>query len=277
MLTLAEMCKNAKIPFVLNDKVPSDPEIRQQIMDNPYFAGAIGPDSAGYGAAAADFCIAQGYKTALISGPNVGDPTDQPRIDSFTEKFEAAGGKVLAVTYGEEADRLQRTEDLLVTYGEVDVIYGSGGDMGITAVQALKNHPDWNTKVVTAGLDETVINMLADPESPLVMTCGDFWVCGQYAAMILENYLNGKPLKDKDGKAIFIDDVSFFTVADNQIQAFKDTFLKQNCYSDDEIKKLSNTTYDDFVKQCARSHSRKEQSQRRNPSIIGMLKLGYRL
>jgi len=266
MLTIAQMCKEAKVPFVLNDKVPSDPEIIAQIMENPYFAGAIGPDSAGYGEAAARFCIEQGYKTALISGPNVGDPTDQPRIDQFTKVFEEAGGKVLAVTYGEEADRMQRTEDLLVTYGEVDVIYGSGGDMGVTAVKALANYPDWKTKVVTAGLDEVVIDLLADPESPLVMTCGDFWVCGQFSAMILENYLNGTPLKDAEGKPIFIDDVAFFTVSADQIQAFKDTFLKQNCYSDEEIKKLSKTTYDEFVK-AVRNFSFEERAKARGVTI----------
>lgn len=247
MLKVAEMCKDAKVPFVFNDKVPTDPEILAQIATNPYYAGAIAPDNISYGKAAAEYAIEQGWKTCIISGPEVGDATDQPRIDQFTEMFTAAGGQILTTLYQSSTEAKAKLEDALVTYGEVDFIYGSGSDFGIAAVQALKSHPEWKTKVITGGLDESVIDMLSDESSPMAMTVGDYWVCGQFAAMILENYLNGTPLKDADGKPFYFAEVPPFFVSADKVQQFKDTFIKQNCYSNEEIKALSSTTYDKFL------------------------------
>lgn len=248
MLKISQMCQDAKIPFVLNDKVPTDPAIIEALNNNPYFAGAIGPENTAYGKSTAEYCLAQGWKTCIITAPTVGDPTDQPRIDAFTTAYTAGGGKIVTQLNGDSTDAQQRTDDALVTSGEVDVIYGTGPDYSVAAVQSLKKYPDWKTKVVTAGLDETVVGLLADPTSTMKMTLGDYWVCGQFSAMILEHYINGNPLKGPDGKAIFISDVPFFTVPASQVQAFKDTFIKQNCYSDEEIVKLCSANYDDFVK-----------------------------
>lgn len=243
---VANLCAEKKVPFVLNDKIPSDPAIKEKLMANEYFAGAIAPANAEYGTLLGQWAVDNGFKTCLISGPAAGDVTDTPRIEAFREVFEGAGGKIVDELHADSADAaLPQCENALTANQDVDLVYGSGSDFGIAGCQALQNM-QMDAKVVTSGLDTKALDLLKDGTYMQVVN-GDFWVCGTFSAVILQNFLEGNPLKDAEGNPIWIDNVMPFSVPAEEYDLYKQCFLDNNCYSDEEIKSMIGITYDEFV------------------------------
>lgn len=244
--TVIDICTNAKVPFVFSDKVPSDPAIKEQLMSNEYFAGAVGPANAEYGTLIAEYALAQGYKSCIISTGAQGDPTDTPRIEAFTEAFEAGGGTIEQIVYTDSQDNIQPyTENALIACPDVDFVYGTGSDFGIGAVSAAQNQ-GLDTKVLTSGLDSGALDLLAEG-SNMEFVNGDFWVSGTLATVLLQNYLEGNPIKDADGNPVWIDNIMPFEVSADQYDEFKATFIDSDFYSTEEIQAMSGITYDEFM------------------------------
>lgn len=111
----------AKVPFVLNDKVPAQQELRDLLRKNPYFVGGIAPTNEDYGRAIAGYAVEQGWKTCIVNTSQPGDPTDQPRLDAFKEIFEPNGGKILDVvrTAGTDGGKSQMENSLIPTFRTV--------------------------------------------------------------------------------------------------------------------------------------------------------------
>lgn len=249
--TISKMCLEAKIPFVLADKIPSDSKIKDQLLQNPYFVGGVAPKNADYGSSIAKYAIEKGYKTCIVNTSPVGDPSDQPRFDAFKKEFEAAGGKILDVVHTSGTDGgVAQMENSLVAHPNPDFVYGVGSSFGTGAVKALAKY-SYKTKVITSGLEEEVLNNLS--AGKIEMANGDNWVSGTYAAVLLQNYLDGNKLLDKDGKAPVLDNVGFYQVTSNQVDLYKKCFISETTYSADEIKQMNGKTdknfnYDAFVK-----------------------------
>lgn len=243
---LSELCERSKIPFVLNDKVPEDPNIVANLKANPYFAGAVGPANAVYGEAVADYAISKDWKNVLILSGDVADPTDAPRIKAFREKFEAAGGVILNEAHAVSSVDIQPTIDnALVANPEPDFIYAVGPDYSNAACDALYGK-GWKTKVLSSGLDSTSLERLSDPESPMEFLNGDNWVCGAFSAIILMNYLDGTPLLDADGNHIWYTDVEPFGVPSEQYNLFKKYFIDEFMFTNEELQQMRTKNNPDF-------------------------------
>lgn len=244
--TVIDKCTEAKIPFVFADKVPSDPAIKEALMDNEYFAGAVGPANAEYGTLIAEYALGKGYKSCIISTGAQGDPTDTPRIEAFKSAFEAGGGEVMQEVYTDSQDNIQPyTENALIAYPDVDFVYGTGSDYGIGACAAAKNQ-FLETKVLTSGLDSGALELLEDG-TYMEFVNGDFWVSGIMATVLLENYLHGNPIKDADGNPVWVDDIMPFEVSADKFADFKACFVDNKCYSKEEIQAMNGITYDQFI------------------------------
>lgn len=245
--TVIDMCNEAKVPFVFSDKVPSDPAIIEALNQSEYFAGAVGPANAEYGSLVAQYALDKGYKSCIISTGAQGDPTDTPRIEAFTEAFEAGGGKIEQVVYTDSQDNIQPyTENALVAYPDVDFVYGTGSDFGIGSADAIKNQ-GIGAKVLTSGLDSVVLEYLVDESNPVEFVNGDYWISGTMATVALMNFLDGNPLKDADGKMVFVDNIMPFEVNPDNYDTFKATFLdKASCYSAAEIQAMDGKYNPDF-------------------------------
>lgn len=242
--TVASLCEAAEIPFVLNDKIPTDPAVAESIKANPYFAGAVAPANAEYGALIAEYALDKGWTTCIVSSSAVGDASDQPRLDAFKEKFEAAGGKILQELHADTSDQyLTQIEDALIATGEVDFIYGVGSDMGTAACVALEKY-DYDTKVVTSGLDKEALNLLE--KGTMEMVNGDNWIAGMYSAIVLQNFLEGNKLVDAEGNVPWIDNILPFTVPDSQFDLYREYFIDNDCYSKEEIRQMSGGSNPDF-------------------------------
>lgn len=251
--TVIDMCEEAKVPYVFSDKVPSDPDVIETLQNSEYFAGAVGPANAEYGSLIADYALEQGYKTCIISTGAQGDPTDTPRIEAFTETFEAGGGTVEQVVYTDSQDNIQPyTENALVAYPDVDFVYGTGSDYGIGAADAIANQ-GIDAKVLTSGLDSAVLEYLCDDSNAVEFVNGDYWISGTMATVALMNYLDGTPLKDADGNMVFVDNIMPFQITPDTYEEFKATFIDKPCYSAAEIQAMnghynSDFNYDAFMK-----------------------------
>ena len=244
--TVINMCNEKKVPFVFSDKVPNDPAIIEACQNSEYFAGAVGPANAEYGSLIAQYALDQGYKSCIISTGAQGDPTDTPRIEAFTQVFEAGGGKIEQVVYTDSQDNIQPfTENALVAYPNVDFVYGTGSDMGIGAADAIKNQ-GLDAKVLTSGLDTAILGYLVDESNPVEFVNGDYWISGLMATVALMNYLDGHPLKDASGKMVFIDDIMPFQITPDTYDQFVETFINNNCYSAAEIQAMNGLYNADF-------------------------------
>lgn len=245
---VANMCEEAGVYFVLNDKIPADPEIKETLMNCEYFAGAIAPANAEYGKAMAEYAISQGWTTCISTSSAEGDATDQPRLDAFTEVFEGAGGTILREVHSETtADSLPNVQDALVACEEPDFIYGVGSEYAITACTALEGYPDYETKVITSGLEKEALELLLDDSSPLVTITGDYWVAGVFSAVVLQNACTGNKLVDADGKAIWVDDIMPFEVSEQTYDLYKKYFLDEPVYTPNEIQSMIGISYDEMM------------------------------
>ena len=243
---LSELCERTETPFVLNDKVPEDPDIIANIKANPHFAGAIGPANAVYGEAVAEYALDKGWKTVLIFSGDVADPTDAPRIKAFKEKFEAAGGEIVNEAHSATTVDIQPTIDnALVANEEPDFIYATGPDYSNAACDALQGK-GWKTKVLSSGLDSTSLERLADPESPMEFLNGDNWVAGSFSAVVLMNYLDGNPLLDSNGEQVWYTDIKPFGVPSEQYDLFKRFFIDEFMFTTEELQQMRTANNPDF-------------------------------
>ncbi|GEM_PF-375166 len=251
-LTVADICKQAEVPFVLNDKIPSDESIIKELKANPYFAGAVSPANSVYGEEIARYALSQNLKTCIITSSGVGDASDTPRLEAFTKAFTEGGGEILAELHADAADAAQgQIEDALVANPDPDFVYGVGSDFGIAAVSALQNANNGRAVVLTSGLDKQALSLLGN--SPMKMVNGDFWICGMLSAVILQNYLDETPLKDGNGEPVWVDNVMPFEVPAEKYDLYTKFFLDEYCYSSDEIRQMSGKnnpdfSYDAFIK-----------------------------
>ena len=243
--TVGDICAQYEVPFVLNDKIPQDPEILAALEENPYYIGGIAPANAVYGEDIANYALEQGYMTTLIATSTIGDPSDTPRLEAFKEIYEAGGGEILDTLHCESTeDGTSKIENSLII-NEPEFIYGTGSDWGIAAVNAL-NNSDMAIPVVTSGLDAQALEYEA--QGKIEMINGDFWIAGYFSAVLLEAYLHGNQLLDENGKVPHIEFIMPFQVPEEQTELFQTIFVDNFCYSQEETEALVNGTYEDLVR-----------------------------
>lgn len=246
--TVAKKCEEAGVYFVLNDKIPATPEVKETLLNCEYFAGAVAPANGEYGKLMANYAIDKGWKTCIVTGSAEGDATDQPRLDAFKETFEAAGGTILAEVHSDTtADSLPNIQDALLASEEPDFIYGVGSDYAITACTALEGYSGYNTKVITSGLDKEALGLLLDEASPLETINGDYWIAGYFSAVVLQNACMGNKLVDADGKAIWVDDIMPFEVTSETYADYEKYFLDEAVYTAEETNALIGASYDEVI------------------------------
>ncbi len=239
---VAELCEENKVPFVLVDKIPTDEAIAETIKANPYFAGAVSPANAVYGEQIAKFAEDQGWESCIISSSSIGDPSDTPRLDAFKETFT---GDIAAELHADAADAAQgQIEDALVANPDVDFIYGTGSDFGVAGVNVLDNQGNTDIAVVTSGLDSSAVTALSNGQ--LALLSGDNWISGTLAAVLLQNWVDGNPIKDADGNVPYITDIQPFTLTPEQCDLFTKVFIDNFCYTDDELQAMRTSVNADF-------------------------------
>lgn len=195
----AQYCKNAKTPYVFYACSPTDEDM-EKIEQDEYYVGMVIYSPKNEGSRLAELALADGCKTAVISAGASGDYAHDRRIIGFTEAFEAGGGEVLFVSHSADpSEGVQKTNDLLTAYPDVDCVYACGNDYVAPAADVVKSRGLEGCKIYGADISPNICQLIMDGE---VEACsgGVFASCG-VAITLLVNYLDGNVIKDSEGKA----------------------------------------------------------------------------
>ncbi|MFA7673271.1 MAG: sugar ABC transporter substrate-binding protein [Clostridia bacterium] len=198
--TISAKCLEAKVPFVLYDHMPPA-DMLADLKENPYFVGIVGEKDYEAGYPQGEFLIEKGCKKALILTGTKGDPCHEARTQGFTDAFTAGGGTVIDVGWTDAtlANGLTAIEDLLTAHPDADCIYASSGDLIAASMQALAARSNTTVKIVGTDLDATGLQGLRDGKVEAIN--GAHWINSGFSVALLQNYLDGHQLLDKDGKA----------------------------------------------------------------------------
>lgn len=250
----AQYCKNAKTPYVFYACSPTDEDM-EKIEQDEYYVGMVIYSPKNEGSRLAELALADGCKTAVISAGASGDYAHDRRIIGFTEAFEAGGGEVLFVSHSADpSEGVQKTNDLLTAYPDVDCVYACGNDYVAPAADVVKSRGLEGCKICGADISPNICQLIMDGE---VEACsgGVFASCG-VAITLLVNYLDGNVIKDSEGKAPYFDSLELFTVTSDNAEDFykflSDEALSTHTISDEEYQNLlvrnnAEVNYDYYV------------------------------
>lgn len=247
-LKVAQICEDAGVPFCLSDKVPTDKAITEQLESFKTYVGGVTPDNHSYGVQMGEFALSQGYKSCFILASGVGDASGTPRIEGFTETFEAGGGQILGTQHTDDSNQaVTQAEDMYLAHTDADFIMATGAStFGTAGLETLKKYNDTRMKIVTADFDESILASMKESDT-VSFLIGDFLVCGSYASVLMCNYLNGTPITDPDGSAPYIDVVPAFSIPVAEQDLFAKYVAGDCIYSDEECQSMMGLTLDQFV------------------------------
>ncbi len=212
---------DAGIPYVWNSNFPSDEETTQRCLEDELFAGGVNSNAYDQGCQMAEMALADGNKTAVITGAAIGDFNHDNRMAGFTEVFEAGGGKVLQVAHSTDpSEVVQKTNDLLSANPDVDCIYGSGGDYLSGIVTCLDGRTDVNPDMMIYGtdIDPTLIPLVKD--GTISGMNGSQGVQGSLAIALLINAIDGHRIVDENGQPIMFDNLESALITPDNADAY---------------------------------------------------------
>ncbi|MCM8709965.1 substrate-binding domain-containing protein [Clostridium sp. SYSU_GA19001] len=252
-----KLCNDAKMPFVLYDKLPTTDAIFAPIKASKYFVGAVSAEEYAAGEGIAKLALADGAKKAILVRAAVGDMSHDERQKGFTATFKAGGGEVLGVVNcADPSEAVTKSNDIITAYPDADSLYGIGGDFALGALNAIKSRNDKSSNLKVYATDITPDLAQALLDGKIKGLNGGQWVCGAIANTLLINYLDGHPILDPDGKAPVFTNLKMATLTADKAQAFIDLMkADKSPISEQEYKNLtyrynpnvSYQTYKDFI------------------------------
>ena len=253
LLQMAKTCQDAKVPFVLNTFIGNEADRAQLQDNNPYYVGCLDNDLEADGKLVATIAIADGCTTAVVIGGNIGDNTQDRRLQGFTDEFTAQGGTVLqAARCTDASDAPAKAEDMLSANMDVQCLYAMVGDYVPAAVSAISNLGLTDgINIYMSGVDKTSAEFIKDGT---VKAGGDGLFLASYIApTLLMNYLDGHAIKDDNDKAPQLENAPFKVDAAN-IDAYISIFCTEGIHPipDEMLKNLCwrnnpDVTYQTYV------------------------------
>ena len=246
-VTVAEMCADAQVPFCMPDQMPPDEQI-ETLLNNPYFVGAFGANSYDVGYQMGKYAASQGYTKALTIGGAVGDACADGRLSGFEAGFTEGGGAVIGTARcTSPGEATTKASDLLTAYPEADCFYAATGSYAGGTITAQENFGNMLMNFTT----DADKDLLAYIRSGDLVGDGGAVVVISLSACLLQNFLDGHPIKDADGNApVNTDLVNFIITADN-VDDFEANFITEHPFSAETLQNLlwrynNNVTYDDY-------------------------------
>lgn len=245
--TISNTAKEAKVPFVFFDQIPTDEAILTQLEANDYYVGSVGVDNYALGANMAQRMLDDGIEKAILLGGSVGDVVHDARDKGFTETFEAGGGEVLAKTRcTDPAEATTKEDDMLSGNPDAQATYCLTGDYAIAAVAALENHSSAEMALYCS--DVTTEAAAYIQEGKIVCGDGGSKIATVIAAALLYNYADGNVIRDENGKAPNFSNIVSFEVNADNAEAYVNTFLKGHPVAEADVRAMieADVTYKTF-------------------------------
>lgn len=250
---MAQVCQDAKVPFVMNVFIGNDADRDKIAASNPYYVGAIDSDMIYDGKVIAQLAIADGMKTALIIGGNIGDNNMDQRVKGFTDEFTAKGGTVVAeARCTDPSESATKAEDMISAHKDADMVYSLVGDYVPAPVAAIeKLGLTGDMKVYASCVDKTTADYI---KQGLVAQANDgIGLAAALAPTLLLNYLDGHKIVDANGKAPRFQTIPFIVNKDN-VDAYVSIFYTEGVHpiTEDVLKSLcyrynKDVTYQTYV------------------------------
>jgi ribose transport system substrate-binding protein len=244
---------NAKVPFVLA-LATGTAEVRAELeKNNEFYAGAVASDLKADGGILGDAAIADGAKTAVIIGGNLGDLNMDYRADGFTAAFEKGGGKVLdSARCTDNSEAQAKASTLLGANKDVDCVYILVGDYVEGTFSAIEQYGLKDIKCYLSAINAGSADFVRSGQ--ISAGSGGTALAADVAPALLLNMLDGHALKNDDGVAPFVQVPTSLITKDN-VDAYVEVFFnKDNPYPvpADTIKKLAyrynpDVTYASFL------------------------------
>ena len=198
---MAEICLDAKVPFVLFTFIGEEADRDEIAASNEYYVGCIDADMVTDGMEVAQMALDDGCTTAVIIGGNIGDNNMDQRSEGFREAFEAGGGTILSEARCTDASECPtKAEDMLSANSDVDCLYAMVGDYIPGSVSAIDNLGlTGNINVYMSCVDETSAEYIKEG----IITAGNdgIMLASMIAPTLLQNYLDGHAILDENGLA----------------------------------------------------------------------------
>ena len=217
-------CANAKIPFAFDVFVGENPDLEKLAAENEYYCGAIDLDMVSDGAAIAEMAYANGARSAVMIGGNIGDNNMDQRSQGFTQKFTELGGEVLGeARCTDNSECLAKATDLLSANKDVDALYAFVGDYiegSLTAIENLGLDVQVYVSCVDAGTAQYIM------DGKVVGGNDGISLASYISSTLVINYLNGNKIVDENGKAPRLS-TSPFRVDQNNVENYVKVFFSE--------------------------------------------------
>jgi len=256
----ADAAKQAQIPFTLTIWAGTPDQRADLIANNSYFHGSADADTYTEAYMLGKQAIADGNKTSVLIGANIGDATNDTRVAGWTQAFVTeGGGKVLDIARcANPSESQEKGNALLSANRTADCMYVLVGDFfpgAYNAMQTLGISPS----------DMTVYCSLCGTQTSQYIkdgiikdATGGHDLAAHLSTCMLINALDGHPILDDTGKPPQFEVEPFLVDASNADQFMSLFFTMtdgQHVLTDDFLKSLlwrynPNVSYADYKYFC---------------------------
>jgi ribose transport system substrate-binding protein len=219
--TVADICKDAKLPFMFFTNAPEESAL-PAIMENPYFCGIVQAYQYQAGVQIAEMALADGMKTAILSGAAIGDYAHDQRMAGFKATFEAGGGKVLYTSHAADpSEGTQKANDFITAYPDADMVYCTGGDFVSALLSAMESRSDVNYAVYGTDVSPDLAQQILDKGTIRALN-GLQYGEGAIGATLVINYLDGHQILDENGKPPIFNHLEMVVIDKSNAQQYID-------------------------------------------------------
>jgi ribose transport system substrate-binding protein len=220
---MAQEALGAKVPFVLA-LATGTAEVRAELeANNEYYAGAVASDLKADGGILGEAALADGAKTAVIIGGNLGDLNMDYRAEGFTTAFEAGGGKVLdSARCTDNSEAQAKASNLLGANKDVDAVYILVGDYVEGTFSAIEQYGLTDIKCYLSAINAGSADFVRSGQ--ISAGSGGTALAADVAPALLLNMLDGQTLKNDAGVAPFVQ-VPTSLITKANVDAYVDVFF----------------------------------------------------
>ena len=232
----AEECEKAGIPFVLATFTGNDDDRAVINANNSVYVGSVAADKYAEGYIIGKAAAADGHKTAVMLGGNVGDNHMEMRIAGFTQAFVTEGGGTILdeARCASPAEGQEKANAMLSATPNADCLFAMVGDYVPGAINAMGTL-GLSIPVYVTNANTDAIPYIRDGSVSAATTGND--LVSAVAAALLIKYLDGHPILDKDGKAPELSSVGFEVNKDN-VDDYEALFLNGKPLTESVLQSL---------------------------------------
>ncbi|MDR2487125.1 MAG: substrate-binding domain-containing protein, partial [Clostridiales Family XIII bacterium] len=195
-------------------------------------------------------------RTACIIGGNIGDLNMDNRSKGFHAGFEEAGGKIVAEERcTDNSEALQKATNMFQSAKDVDAVYIMVGDYTEGTFTAMDTLGIKDCKAYLSAVNAGSAPLIK--EGKIAAGSGGTTFACNIGPTLVQNMLDGHPIKDGDGNAPFFAVPTSLVTPDN-VDAYIEVFLAEGAkpVTPDMIKNLCfrfnpDVTYESYVEAIA--------------------------